>query len=65
MIGFTLIFDEIWSSNKKFIGHNCLYDMLFMYDAFVNNLPAEYANFKKSIADNGQFYDTKFMISQI
>ena len=33
--GFTLLFYEIWKSKKIFVGHNCLYDILFIYASFV------------------------------
>jgi poly(A)-specific ribonuclease len=47
LLGFTLIFEEIWNSNKTIIGHNCLYDLLFVYSAFIDELPKDYQNFKK------------------
>ncbi len=32
------------------VGHNCLYDILFLYAAFEGDLPATLAEFKQSIA---------------
>lgn len=36
ILGFTVIFEEIWRSNKALVGHNCLYDLLFLYSSFVD-----------------------------
>ena len=59
--GFTLLFYEIWKSKKIFVGHNCLYDILFIYASFVEKLPVDYTNFKNIISENRQFYDTKYL----
>ena len=39
--------------------------MLFIYEAFIDNLPTEYQNFKKIVADGRKFYDTKYIASRI
>jgi len=67
LLGFSLIFEEIWNSDKILIGHNCLYDLLFIYSAFVDELPKDYQNFKKIISDrvNRKFFDTKYLAGQV
>ena len=62
--GFTLLFNEIWKSKKIFVGHNCLYDILFIYASFVEKLPVDYSNFKKIISEGREFYDTKYLAAQ-
>ena len=65
-MGFTLIFEEIWTSGKTLVGHNCLYDLLYIYSSFADNLPTEYQNFKKIVADDGRkFYDTKYIATML
>lgn len=63
--GFTLIFEEIWNSGKPLIGHNSLYDVLFLYSSFVDNLPSDYLNFKKALAEGRRFYDTKYIATRL
>ena len=66
LIGFTLLFEEIWNSGKTFIGHNCLYDILFIYEAFVDHLPTDYQNFKRVVADGKRrFFDTKYLATRL
>lgn len=49
------------------VGHNCLYDILYLYSSFVDELPRDYQNFKKIICQkdcNRRFYDTKFIANK-
>lgn len=66
-----MIFQEVWKSNKPIIGHNCLYDLLFLYSSFVEDLPRDYQNFKRIMCDKKEgtdegrkFYDTKYLAGQ-
>ena len=60
--GFSSIFKLIWESKKTIIGHNCLLDILYSYHAFIGNLPENYFEFKKMLADTKlTFIDTKFV----
>ena len=52
-------------SKKILVGHNCLYDILFIYAAFVEKLPNDYDNFKKIVCDERFFYDTKYLASHV
>lgn len=66
LIGFTLLFEEIWNSGKTFIGHNCLYDILFIYEAFIDHLPTDYQNFKTVVTDGKRkFFDTKYIACRL
>lgn len=44
-MGFALVMDALIKSKKPFIGHNCLYDWLYIYNQFVAPLPDTYAEF--------------------
>jgi poly(A)-specific ribonuclease len=38
-IGFRRIFKELVRSKKPVIGHNCMYDFMFVFQAFHEELP--------------------------
>ena len=44
-MGFSLIIDEIIKAKKPLIGHNCMYDWLFVYNQFIAELPETYEQF--------------------
>ena len=63
-MGFSLIIKALIEAKKPFIGHNCMYDILFIYRQFIGDLPNSYIQFAKEW--NMLFpytYDTKFMSS--
>jgi poly(A)-specific ribonuclease len=51
LYGFTLLFEKIWNSGKTLVGHNCFFDILFLYDAFIGALPYDYQLFKKAVTE--------------
>jgi poly(A)-specific ribonuclease len=46
-VGFFRIFDLLVNAKKPLIGHNCMYDNLFMMSHFEGPLPASYSSFKE------------------
>eukprot|EP00741_Cyanophora_paradoxa_P002993 tig00000658_g2905.t1 len=60
--GFRRIFTALAASRLPLIGHNCLYDLLFLYSHFEGPLPEELPAFKASLNSLfPQVYDTKFI----
>jgi poly(A)-specific ribonuclease len=47
-MGFSLVIEEIINAKKPLIGHNCIYDWLYVYNQFVDKLPETYDEFIKS-----------------
>jgi len=65
-LGFRRIFKAMINSKKPIVGHNCLYDFLFMMAHFQGVLPATLTEFKE--LTNSLFpviYDTKYLCSQV
>jgi len=61
-VGFRHIFKLLVASKKPLIGHNCLYDLLFMMNAFEGALPATLAAFKAQMQQMFPcVYDTKLL----
>jgi len=60
--GFSIIIEYIIELKKPLVGHNCLSDLMRMYQCFVDELPKSYKQFKKVIhATFPEVYDTKHM----
>lgn len=54
----------IGRSGKPIVGHNCMYDLMFMFSHFCGALPATLAEFKKRLsALMPLIYDTKYISS--
>jgi poly(A)-specific ribonuclease len=61
-VGFTQVFDILASSRKPLVGHNCLYDLLFMLSHFLDTLPNSLAEFKTLVSSLFPYiYDTKVL----
>jgi len=61
MKGITLILEAIIKSKKTIVGHNCYYDLVFLYNSFIGELP-NYTKFKSSIKSYfNSLYDTKYI----
>lgn len=61
-MGFSLVIQEIMNSKKPLVGHNPMYDWLYVYNQFVAPLPETYPEFIKEW--NSKFpltYDTKVL----
>lgn len=60
MLGFTRVFRLLTGLAKPIIGHNCLMDLIFMYEKFHQPLPKLYSQFKQDIHKLfPNIYDTK------
>lgn len=64
-MGFTGIFEMIWKKKIRVIGHNSFFDLMYIYNSFVSDLPNSYIKFKEEIS-NGfpRYYDTKLLSSK-
>lgn len=61
-LGFSLIVNLLSKSKKPMIGHNTFFDMMFLYDKFIDNLPKDFSEFLVKL--NTYFpiiYDTKVL----
>jgi hypothetical protein len=47
-MGFSLVVQELINAKKPLIGHNCMYDIIFVYNQFISKLPATYPQFIES-----------------
>lgn len=48
-VGFTNVVKLLINSKKPLVGHNCYFDLLFLYSHFIDTLPYSYDDFKKSL----------------
>lgn len=61
--GVTRLFQAILEHQIPLIGHNCLFDILFMFQSF-DHLPMTYNDFKTYLhAKVPVIYDTKYLVS--
>jgi poly(A)-specific ribonuclease len=44
-MGFTLVIEAIIKARKPVVGHNCMYDWLYLYNQFIGRLPETYLQF--------------------
>jgi len=44
-MGFALVVEELIASKKPIIGHNMIYDIIYLYNQFVDDLPNTYLEF--------------------
>ena len=62
--GFTEIIDILIDAKLPIIGHNMIYDVMFMYRQFIDDLPETYDAFVKKWRENfPKTYDTKLISS--
>jgi hypothetical protein len=38
-MGFSLVVEELINAKKPVIGHNMIYDVLYLYNQFIDDLP--------------------------
>lgn len=63
-LGLRLVMKEISSSQKLIVGHNCLYDLMFLHRQCFDEMPEDLGEFKKSITKTfPKILDTKFIAS--
>lgn len=61
-IGFTHIIELLINHPKPIVGHNIYLDLLYIYNAFISPLPAQYSEFKMSFhALFPVVFDTKYI----
>lgn len=66
MLGFTRVFRAVKHLKKPLVGHNCMMDLMLIYDKFYRPLPASYKEFKLHF--NAMFpriFDTKHIASTL
>ena len=62
--GFTIIIDRLIESGVPIVGHNMIFDIMFLYNQFIDDLPDTYDEFTKNWASCFPFtYDTKLLSS--
>ena len=65
-LGFTRVFRELVRHKKPLVGHNCLMDLLLMYEKFHEPLPNSFVKFKRSLLELFPLvYDTKHLCSHL
>ena len=64
-LGFSNLFEYLINKKIPLIGHNIYFDMMFLYDKLIDDLPEKFYDFKKEIHKHfPQIYDTKFISSK-
>ena len=51
-VGFTSVIELLVESRKKLVGHNCFFDLLFMYSHFIEYIPEDYQRFKLKLSES-------------
>ncbi|XP_049762190.1 pre-piRNA 3'-exonuclease trimmer-like [Schistocerca cancellata] len=60
LLGFSHIFKLLVELKKPIVGHNCLLDLMLLYQQFHDVLPGSYSSFKKKMNELfPNLYDTK------
>jgi hypothetical protein len=60
--GFLRVFEAICDSEKRIVGHNLCYDLLFLFNSFVGSLPGTLGEFKAKLhARLPHIWDTKLL----
>ena len=61
-LGFSLFIEYLCEKKIPIIGHNIYYDMMFLYDKLIGDLPLDFYSFKKKIHEYFPvIYDTKYI----
>lgn len=61
--GFYRVFKALAAAKRPLVGHNCMYDLLFMMSHFEGPLPATYADFRAAFAARfPTLLDTKLLV---
>ena len=59
-MGFTRVIELLIKARKPIIGHNMAFDSTFIFDSYIDRLPATYVDFAKKWKQNfPEIYDTK------
>jgi CAF1 family ribonuclease len=63
-MGFSLIVEMLIEAKKPIVGHNMMFDIIYLYNQFVDELPATYLEFAtKWYALFPSVYDNKVLSS--
>jgi poly(A)-specific ribonuclease len=46
-MGMSLVIHELINAKKPLIGHNCMYDLIFLFSQFIEKLPETYEKFSR------------------
>ena len=61
-LGFSLFIDYLCKKKIPIIGHNIYYDMMFVYDKLIGDLPDDFYTFKQKVHEYfPKIYDTKYI----
>ena len=61
-MGFSEILGVLKSAKKPIVGHNLMFDLVFTYQQFINDLPPTYDEYQQKLHQYfGEIYDTKSM----
>jgi len=61
-LGFSQFVEYLCKKNIPIVGHNIYYDMMFLYDKLIGDLPSDFYTFKKKIHEYFPIiYDTKYI----
>ena len=61
-LGFSLYIEYLCKKQIPIIGHNIYYDMLFLYDKLIGDLPDDFYSFKEKVHEYfPKIYDTKYI----
>lgn len=44
-MGFSLVVELLMNAKKTLIGHNMIYDIIYLYNQFIDELPETYEEF--------------------
>jgi poly(A)-specific ribonuclease len=65
-LGVEEVIKLMLQTRKPLVAHNMLYDLMFLYQQFIDDLPASYAEFKRLARHTlPPLYDTKFIPKHI
>jgi len=48
-MGFSLIVQMVINAKKPLIGHNMIYDIIYLYNQFIDDLPLTYQEFINNV----------------
>ena len=61
-LGFSFYIEYLCQKQIPIIGHNIYYDMMFLYDKLIGDLPDDFYSYKKKIHEYFPYiYDTKYI----
>ena len=65
-LGFSLYIEYLCKKQIPIIGHNIYYDMMFLYDKLIGDLPDDFYSYKQKIHEYFPYiYDTKYISTML